>query len=178
MHRSYELNPKAENGDVPVIEAVAAQYGRTSEEQVAREEQAAAMVASVGLDFRVGGRVFGNTFDVHRLSHFARTLGVQNRLLDLAFRADFVEERSIYDRRTLLDVAVEAGLDVDEARQVLDDRDAYAEQVRADERLAAELGAGGVPFFVLNRRYGVSGVQPVETFTQALEQAWTEWSEA
>lgn len=178
VHRSYELNPQAENGDVPIIDAVAAQYGRTREQQVAREEQAAAMAASVGLDFRIGGRVFGNTFDVHRLSHFANARGVQDRLLDLAFRANFAEERSIYDRQTLLDVAVEAGLDVDEVRQVLDDREAYAEQVRADERLAAELGAGGVPFFVLDRRYGVSGVQSVEMFTQALEQAWTERSAA
>ncbi|MFF4653388.1 DsbA family oxidoreductase [Streptomyces sp. NPDC001380] len=178
VHRSYELNPQAENGNVPIIDAVAAQYGRTREQQVAREEQAASMAASVGLDFRVGGRVLGNTFDVHRLSHFAGTRGVQDRLLNLAFRANFAEERSIYDRQTLLDVAVEAGLDADEARQVIDDPEAWAAQVRADERRAAELGAGGVPFFVLNRRYGVSGVQPVEAFTRALEQAWSEWAAA
>ncbi|MCD0486301.1 DsbA family oxidoreductase [Streptacidiphilus sp. ASG 303] len=178
VHRSYELNPQAENGNVPIIDAVAAQYGRTREQQVAREEQAASMAASVGLDFRVGGRVLGNTFDVHRLIHFAGTRGVQDRLLDLAFRANFAEERSIHDRQALLDVAVEAGLDADEARQVIDDPEAWAAQVRADERRAAELGAGGVPFFVLNRRYGVSGVQPVETFTRALEQAWSEWAAA
>jgi predicted DsbA family dithiol-disulfide isomerase len=178
VHRSYELNPQAENGNVPIIDAVAAQYGRTREQQVAREEQAAAMAASVGLDFRIGGRVFGNTFDVHRLIHFARTHGLQDRLLDLAFRANFAQERSIYDRQTLLDVAAEAGLDAEEAREVLDDPEAYAEQVRADEHLAAELGAGGVPFFVLDRRYGVSGVQSAEMFTRALEQAWTEQAAA
>jgi predicted DsbA family dithiol-disulfide isomerase len=61
---------------------------------------------------------------------------------------------------------------------VLDDPDAYAEEVRADERLAADLGATGVPFFVLNRRYGVSGVQSAEMFTQSLEQAWAERSAA
>ncbi|MGQ5640119.1 MULTISPECIES: DsbA family oxidoreductase [unclassified Streptomyces] len=178
VHRSYELNPQAQNGDVPIIDAVAAQYGRTREQQVAREEQAASMAASVGLDFRIGGRVFGNTFDVHRLIHFARTRGVQDRLLDLVFRVNFAEERSIYDRQTLLDVAIEAGLGAQEALRVLDDPEAHAAQVRADEHLASEIGASGVPFFVLNRRYGISGVQSVETFTRALEQAWTEQTAA
>ncbi|WP_031031038.1 DsbA family oxidoreductase, partial [Streptomyces sp. NRRL WC-3725] len=174
VHRSFELNPQAENGTVPIIDAVAAQYGRTREQQVAREEQAAAMAREVGLDFRVGGRVFGNTFDVHRLVHFARTHSRQAEMMDLAFRANFAEERSIYDRETLVALAVEAGLDEASAREVLDDPTAFAEDVRADERLAAEMGAGGVPFFVLNRRYGVSGVQSPETFTRALEQAWAD----
>ncbi|MEW2160648.1 DsbA family oxidoreductase [Streptomyces sp. NPDC007189] len=178
VHRSYELNPQAQNGDVPIIDAVAAQYGRSREQQVAREEQAASMAASVGLDFRIGGRVFGNTFDVHRLIHFARTRGVHDQLLDLAFRVNFAEERSIYDRQTLLDVAVEAGLGAEEALRVIDDPEAHAAQVRADERLASELGVSGVPFFVLSRRYGISGVQSVETFTRTLEQAWTEQTTA
>ncbi|MFS4092056.1 DsbA family oxidoreductase [Streptomyces sp. AF1A] len=174
VHRSFELNPEAENGTVPIIDAVAAQYGRTREQQVAREEQAAAMARSAGLDFRIGGRVFGNTFDIHRLIHFAGTRGRQNELMDLAFRANFAEERSVYDRRTQLGLAVEAGLDEAEAHAVLDDPNAFAAEVRADERMAAELGASGVPFFVLDRRYGVSGVQPAEMFTRALEQAWAD----
>ncbi|WP_406387507.1 DsbA family oxidoreductase [Streptomyces sp. NBC_00887] len=174
VHRSFELNPQAENGTVPIIDAVAAQYGRTREQQVAREEQAAAMANAVGLEFRVGGRVFGNTFDVYRLSHFAGTRGLQGKLLDLAFRVNFAEEASIYDRETLVGVGVEAGLGEAEVREVLDNPDAFAEEVRSDERLAAELGTGGVPFFVLDRSYGVSGVQSPEAFTQALEQAWAD----
>lgn len=174
VHRSYELNPKAENGTVPIIDAVAAQYGRTREQQVAREEQAAAMGKSVGLDFRIGGRVFGNTFDIHRLLHFAKTLGRQSQLMDIAFRANFAEERSVYDRETLISLGVEAGLDEADVRKVLADPRAYADDVRADERSATELGATGVPFFVLDRRYGVSGVRSPEEFTRALEQAWSD----
>ncbi|MGW4086506.1 DsbA family oxidoreductase [Streptomyces sp. NPDC004822] len=174
VHRSFELNPQAENGAVPIIDAVAAQYGRTREQQVAREEQAAAMANAVGLEFRIGGRVFGNTFDVHRLSHFAATRGLQGGFLDLAFRVNFAEEASIYDRETLVRLAVEAGLAEAEVREVLDAPDAYADDVRSDERLAAELGANAVPFFVLDRRYGMSGVQSPETFTRALEEAWTD----
>ncbi|MFI0509458.1 DsbA family oxidoreductase [Streptomyces sp. WSLK1-5] len=172
VHRSFELNPQAENGTVPIIDAVAAQYGRTREQQVAREEQAKAMANAVGLEFRVGGRVFGNTFDVHRLAHFAKTRGRQSELLDRAFHVNFADESSIYDEETLVGLAVAAGLEEAEVREVLGDPAAFAEEVRADERLAAELGASGVPFLVLGRRYGVNGVQSPEVFTRALEQAW------
>lgn len=171
-HRSYELNPDARNGTTPIIDAVAAQYGRTREQQLAREEHAASEARAEGLDYRIGGRVHGNTFDVHRLLHLAKAHGVQQELLDLAFAVNFADERSVYDRRTQLDLAVEAGLDRAEADAVLADPEAYAREVRADERLAAELGAGGVPFFVLDRKYGVTGLQPAEMFTRALEQAW------
>ncbi|MET7526518.1 DsbA family oxidoreductase [Streptomyces sp. NPDC005248] len=172
VHRSFELNPKAENGTTPIIDAVAAQYGRTRGQQVAREEYAASEARAEGLGFMVGARVHGNTFDVHRLLHFAKARGLQVELMDLAFRVNFADERSIYDRATLVSLAVEVGLDEAEVRQVLADAEAYAEEVRADERQAAELGAGGVPFFVLDRQYGVSGLQSIELFSQALEQAW------
>ncbi|WP_055589765.1 DsbA family oxidoreductase [Peterkaempfera griseoplana] len=172
VHRSYELNPTAENGTTPIIEAVAAQYGRTLEQQTAREEHAAAQARSEGLDFRIGGRVHGNTFDIHRLLHFARAHGRQVELMDLVFQVNFADERSVHDRETLVELAVEAGLDETAVRGVLADPAAHAEDVRADERAAAELGAGGVPFVVLDRRYGVTGLQPVETFTRALEEAW------
>lgn len=178
VHRSFELNPQAENGTVPIIDAVAAQYGRTREQQVAREEQAAALAREVGLGFRIGGRVFGNTFDVHRLIHFAKTRGRQTEFMDLAFQANFAEERSVYDRDTQIALAVEAGLDAAEARAVLDDPDAFAAEVRADERKAADLGVTGVPFFVLDRRYGVNGVQAPDVFTRALDQAWADRSAA
>ncbi|MER5603614.1 DsbA family oxidoreductase [Streptomyces sp. NPDC002265] len=170
--RSFELNPQAANGVVPIIDAVAAQYGRTREQQVAREEQAADMAREVGLDFRIGGRVFGNTFDVHRLIHFAKQHGRQVELTDLAFRANFAEERSVYDRETQVSLAVEAGLDAAQARGVLDNPEAFAAEVRADERLASDLGVSGVPFFVLDRSYAVNGVQSAGMFTQALEKAW------
>ena len=178
VHRSFELNPDARNGTTPIIDAVAAQYGRTREQQVAREERAATEARGEGLGFRIGGRVHGNTFDVHRLLHLAKARGTHQRLLDLAFRANFADERSVYDRETQLDLAVEAGLDRAEADAVLADPDAYAQEVRADERLAAELGAGGVPFFVLNRKYGVTGLQPAELFTRALTQAWEDHAAA
>src|SRR5882757_2438608 len=110
---------------------------------------------------------------MHRLLHFAKAQGRQDELIGALYRANFAEERSVFgDDERLVELAVAAGLDAAAAREVLADPKAYADEVRADEREAAELGANGVPFFVLDRRYGVSGGQPAEVFTQALEQAW------
>lgn len=173
MHRSFELDPGRAKGETgPVLEMLAKKYGRTLEEARAMEAHVASNARAEGLGYRTEGREHGNTFDVHRLLHLAKERGRQNELLDLAYRANFAEERSVYDAETLVTLAVEAGLDEAEARAVLADETAYAEAVRADEREAAELGANGVPFFVLDRKYGISGGQPAEVFTQALEQAW------
>lgn len=136
------------------------------------EANVAANAQAEGLGYRAEGRDHGSTFDIHRLLHLAKARGRQDELLNLAYRANFAEERSVYDDEVLVGLAVEAGLDADEARAVLADPEAYADEVRADEREASELGANAVPFFVLDRRYGISGGQPAEVFAQALEQAW------
>ncbi|GGT24648.1 DSBA oxidoreductase [Streptomyces purpureus] len=173
VHRSFELDPGRAKGDTaPVVDMLARKYGRSLEEARAMEERVAANARAEGLGYRTEGRDHGNTFDIHRLLHLARERGRQNELLDLAYRANFAEERSVFDAEVLVRLAVEAGLEEAEVRAVLADEDAYAEAVRSDEREAAELGANGVPFFVLDRRYGVSGGQPAEVFTRALEQAW------
>ncbi|MFD3948196.1 DsbA family oxidoreductase [Streptomyces sp. NPDC058579] len=173
VHRSFELNPNLPMGvTAPVVDTLAKKYGRTLDEARAMEAHVASNAHSEGLEYRTEGRDSGNTFDVHRLLHLAKERGRQNELLDLAYRANFVEDRSVFDSETLVRLGVEAGLDETEVRAVVADETAYAEEVRADEREAAELGANGVPFFVLDRRYGISGGQPAEVFTQALEQAW------
>ncbi|MFF8711661.1 DsbA family oxidoreductase [Streptomyces sp. NPDC015184] len=173
VHRSFELDPTyAGDGPVEVIDMLARKYGRTREEAQAMEANVAANARAEGLGYLVEGRDHGNTFDIHRLLHLARARDRQDELLNLAYRANFAEERSVYDGDVLVALAVEAGLDADEALAVLADPQAYADEVRADEREAAELGANAVPFFVFDRRYGISGGQPAEVFTQALEQAW------
>lgn len=173
VHRSFELDPGRAKGQTEqVIDMLATKYGRTREEAVLMEANVAANAQAEGLGYRTEGRDHGNTFDIHRLLHLAKARGRQDELLTLAYRANFAEERSVFDDDVLLALAVEAGLDADEARAVLADPEAYADEVRADEREASELGANAVPFFVLDRRYGISGGQPSEVFVQALEQAW------
>ncbi|MET8948749.1 DsbA family oxidoreductase [Streptomyces sp. NPDC004542] len=177
VHRSFELDPGRAKDDVqPVITMLTRKYGMSETQAEAGEDNLGAQAAAEGLDYRTRGRDHGSTFDMHRLLHFAKEQGRQDELLEILYRANFAEERSVFtegDER-LVALAVEAGLDAGAVRAVLADPDAYADEVRADEREAAQLGANGVPFFVLDRTYGVSGAQPAEVFTRALTQAWGE----
>ncbi|MBT3150645.1 DsbA family oxidoreductase [Streptomyces sp. CHD11] len=176
VHRSFELDPGRAKGDIqPVITMLTKKYGMSRAQAEAGEDNLGAQAAAEGLPYRTRGRDHGGTFDMHRLLHHAREQGRQVELLDLLYRANFAEERSVFDDdERLVELAAGAGLDTDAVRAVLADPAAYADEVRADEREAAELGANGVPFFVLDRKYGVSGAQPAEVFTQALTQAWGE----
>ena len=175
VHRSFELDPGRDKSDVqPVLAMLSKKYGMSEAQAQAGEENLGAQAAAEGLAYRTRDRDHGHTFDLHRLLHLAKEQGRQDELVQIFYRANFAEERSLFtegDER-LVELAVEAGLDADEVRKVLADPTAYADDVRADEREAAELGANGVPFFVLDRKYGVSGAQPAEVFTQALTQAW------
>ncbi|MEX3104678.1 DsbA family oxidoreductase [Streptomyces sp. V2] len=179
VHRSFELDPgrsKTENG--PVIPMIAKKYGISEAQAEAAEDNLGTQAKAEGLAYRTRGRDHGSTFDMHRVLHFAKEQGRQDELIQIFYRANFAEERSVFtegDER-LVELATEAGLDADEVRKVLADPEAYADEVREDEREAAQLGATGVPFFVLDRKYGVSGAQPAEVFTQALTQAWGERS--
>ncbi|MFJ4876021.1 DsbA family oxidoreductase [Streptomyces sp. NPDC088745] len=173
VHRSFELDPNRAKGDVvPVVDLLAQKYGRTPEQARAMEETVAANAHAEGLGYVTEGRDSGSTFDIHRVLHLAKERGLQSELLDLAYRTNFAGTASVFDDEVLVGLAVRAGLAEAEVRAVLADPSAYAGAVRADEREAAELGASGVPFFVFDRRYGLSGGQPAEVFTKALEQAW------
>ncbi|MEW2395029.1 DsbA family oxidoreductase [Streptomyces sp. NPDC046862] len=175
VHRSFELDPHRAKGDIEsVLKMLSQKYGMSEAQARAGEENLGAQAAAEGLAYRTEGRDHGSTFDLHRLLHFAKERGRQDALLQILYRANFAEERSLFADADahLVELAVEAGLDADDARGVLADPQAYAEEVRADEREAAALGANGVPFFVLDRKYGVSGAQPVEVFSRALTEAW------
>ncbi|MFF3411284.1 DsbA family oxidoreductase [Streptomyces sp. NPDC002742] len=176
VHRSFELDPGRAKGDIqPVLTMLTKKYGMSEAQAQAGEENLGTQAAAEGLAYRTRDRDHGNTFDMHRLLHLAKARGRQDELIGLFYKANFAEERTVFgDDERLVELAVAAGLDADEARGVLADPAAYADDVRADEREAAELGANGVPFFVLDRTYGVSGAQPAEVFAQALAQAWGE----
>lgn len=175
VHRSFELDPGRAKGDVePVLGMLTAKYGMSDAQAQAGEENLSSLAAAEGLPYRTEGRDHGSTFDLHRLLQLAKERGLHAEVLQAFYRANFGEERSVYADADeyVVELAVGAGLDGDEVRKVLADPDAYADAVRADERDAAELGVNGVPFFVLDRKYGVSGAQPVELLGRALAQAW------
>ncbi|MFE3542694.1 DsbA family oxidoreductase [Nocardia sp. NPDC059177] len=176
VHRSFELDPGLPaDASGPVIAHIAAKYGISVEQAAANERGIAAQAAQLGLPYQTSGRDFGNSFDMHRLLHFAHEQGNQDRLVDALYAANFAEPAPIFaDTERLVAVAVAAGLDETAVRAVLDDPNAYADAVRQDERAASQLGATGVPFFVFDDKYAVSGAQPTEVFTQALTTAWND----
>jgi predicted DsbA family dithiol-disulfide isomerase len=174
MWRSFELDPEApRDAQDPPAERLAAKYGmsiaRAEELHVQMTERAAAE----GLEFHLDRSRGGNTFDAHRLIHLAAVYGHQGAAEERLMRAYFTEGEWISDPETLVRLVAELGVDADEARAVLAS-DRFTEDVREDEQLATRLGIQGVPFYVLDRRYGVSGAQPAEAFVRALEQAWNE----
>ena len=132
-----------------------------------------ATAAAEGLEFHPELQVAANTVDAHRLLHLAADRGVQGAVKERLLRAGFTEGEALGDRDTLVRLGAEAGLDADEARTILAG-DRYLTEVRADIAEASALGARGVPFFVVDRRYGVAGAQPAEQFLAVLEQAWSE----
>ncbi len=171
VHHSFELDPGFPRDQVvPVLDMLAGKYGLSREQAARAEQDMAALAAAEGLEFSAG-RPHGNTFDAHRLLHLARDRGLADDLLSRLYRANFSGERSVFEAGSLAAIAAEAGLDAAEARAVLAG-DAYADEVRADEREAAELGITGVPFFVIDSGLAISGGQPAGVFVQALRQAW------
>jgi predicted DsbA family dithiol-disulfide isomerase len=174
MWRSFELDPEApKQTDGTATERLAAKYGMSLERATQMHAEMTARAAADGLDFRFDRARGGNTFDAHRLIHLAATYGHQAAAKERLMRAYFTEGEAIGDPQTLIRLVSEVGVDAAEALDVLQ-TDRFAEDVREDEVLASSLGIQGVPFFVLDRRYGVSGAQPPEVLLQALEQAWGE----
>lgn len=176
VHRSFELDPTLPaEASGPVIPHIAAKYGISVEQAAANEAAIAAQAAGLGLPYLSSGRDFGNSFDMHRLLQFALAQGRQDALLDALYAGNFAEPEPVFgDHDRLVGLAVRAGLDETAVRAVLADPEAYAADVRRDERTATQLGATGVPFFVFDDKYAVSGAQPVEVFTQALDTAWND----
>ncbi len=171
--RSFQLDPNAaatSEGDP--IDRLAAKYGMSRATAEAAQARVTANAATAGLDFHLDRARSGNTFDAHRLIHYAKSVGNQDMLKERLMAAYFIEGAAIGEHEALARLAVEVGLDEPAVREVLDG-DAYADDVRHDELEARELGITGVPFFVLDRAYGVSGAQPSETMLAALQQAWT-----
>jgi predicted DsbA family dithiol-disulfide isomerase len=171
VYRSFELDPSIPEGRAtPILDVLASKYGMSQGQARQAEARVAALAEAEGLEFTVD-RALGNTFDAHRLVHFGREQGVQQRVANELYRAYFGEGRSVFDTDALAGLAAGAGLDPDGARRALENG-SFGDDVRADEEEAGRLGINGVPFCVLGGKYGVSGAQPGQTFAQALRQAW------
>jgi len=168
VHRSFQLNPAAPRDTTSSRREMLMHKYRLSPEQVvemdARMTQTA---AGEGLEFNLEGTLTGNTFDAHQLVHLAAAHGLQDAIVERLFRAYFSEQRSLFDRQSLVDLVADAGLDREEAAAALREN-RYADAVNADVALARRIGATGVPLFVFDGRYGISGAQAPDVFLDAL----------
>jgi predicted DsbA family dithiol-disulfide isomerase len=172
--RSFELNPSAPTDQQGSLEeALARKYGLSLEQARAMNARVVEAAAGEGLEYRFDIAKRSNTFDAHRMIHLAAAEGMQSAMKERLMAAYFMEGRAIGDRDTLVELAAEVGIDAERARATLDSEE-FADEVRADEREAGELGITGVPFFVINRRYAVSGAQPPELLLKALAAGWDE----
>jgi predicted DsbA family dithiol-disulfide isomerase len=176
--RSFELDPDAPHertGDR--AERLAEKYGMSVEQAREAEQQLTGVAAQDGLPFRFDIARSGTTFDAHRLVHLAETHDLQDAMKERLLRAYFTEGELMSDQDTLVRLAVEVGLEEQEVRELLDG-DRFADEVRADERTAGELGISAVPTFVLDRKLGASGAQPPDALLDLLRQGWTKRSPA
>jgi predicted DsbA family dithiol-disulfide isomerase len=169
--RSFQLNPAHPRG---VHERhgdhLAAKLGRTLDEVRELTANVTALAAAEGLEYHFEMYTVVNTIDAHRLTHLAKAQGLGSELHERLFRAQLVEGEVLDDADTLVRLAVEVGVPKEDARRVLES-DECASDVAADIDEARALGATGVPFFVVDRRYGVSGAQSSDVFLQVLERA-------
>jgi predicted DsbA family dithiol-disulfide isomerase len=174
VYRSFELNPTLpRDGNPNVHEMLSTKYGMSLEQAKASTHDITQRARAVGLDFHLEQSIQTNTFDGHRLVHYAFTQGKHDEMTERLMKAYFTEGLHIGHEDTLLALAVDVGLDRNATLRALTEGQ-YGDAVRTDEAEAREIGVRGVPFFVMNRKYAISGAQPSHVFMNALEQVWEE----
>jgi predicted DsbA family dithiol-disulfide isomerase len=128
------------------------------------------------LDFNYETSVVANTYNAHRLIQFTKTKNLDNKIEEALLKAQFSDGKNIDDLTVLAEIGTSIGLDKMEVEEVLSQKDKFASEVAKDLETAKQLGIRSVPFFVFNDKYGVSGAQPSEAFTEMLEKVWKEFS--
>jgi predicted DsbA family dithiol-disulfide isomerase len=172
--RSYQLDPSLpEHYDGTELEYLSTRKGMAADQVSQMFDHVAAQAKGEGLDFRFDRIVVANSFKAHRLIHLAAAHGVQDAAKERLLSGHFEQGKDIGSTEYLTSLALELGLDAAEVAELFAS-DKFAEDVRQDFADARALGISGVPFFVIDRKFGLSGAQPVETFRQALEQGWQE----
>lgn len=174
--KSFQLNPYLKTDPTKNINEYLAEIkGWPLDQAKKMNDRVVGMAKEVGLEYDFDRAVVANSLDAHRLIQLAKLHGKGDAAEEALFKAYFTEGKNIADHPTLKELGSALGLQPAAVARVLDS-DLYAAEVEHEIDQAQQYGARGVPFFVLNGRYGVSGAQPVEIFSQALEKSFAEWS--
>ncbi len=172
--KSFQLDPTTvTDPNLNTIEHLAHKKGWSKEQANETIAHVTGIAKQVDLSFHFDKAVVANSFDAHRLSHLAKKYGKQNELEEKLFSAYFTEGKNTADHDSLLQIGIEIGLDKTEVSELLKSNQ-YAEEVEQDIYESQQVGVRGVPFFVLDRKYAVSGAQESSTFLQALTKSYEE----
>ncbi len=171
-HRAFQLDPSI-NQVLPTSVMLAEKYKVDAEQVKAMQANVCSIANGEGLCYNLDNTLSGNTFDAHRLLLWASTIDKQDELLEAMYSSYFEKERPLFSHSDLVLVATGIGIDADKVEEILT-TDKFSDEVIAGRNLAAQLGATGVPFFVFDMKFGLSGAQPLEAFSQTLESAWNE----
>jgi len=172
--RSFQLDPTMENIPGKSIHAyLAERKGCSIDEAKQMNDAMSNMAKDVGLNYNFDIAIINNTLNAHRLLHFAKSKGMQSAMKERLFHAYYTEGQDVSNIDTLTELAIELGMEGAEVKTVLLS-DAFAKEVELDQYYAQQVGARGVPFFVFNNKYAISGAQPVDVFKEVLDKVWTE----
>jgi len=174
--RSFQLDPELETQPgLHVYKYLADIKGLTQDQAEEMHHHVKQVAEEVGLDFNFDKVVVANSFNAHRLIQFAKAKDRGGEAEEMLFKAHFTDGRNIDDRDTLVDLGVAIGLPGEEVKRVVES-DLFSKEVGEDEMLGRRIGIRGVPFFLMNDKLAVSGAQAPEVFLQALQKAWTGYS--
>ncbi|MBF4519406.1 DsbA family oxidoreductase [Flavobacterium sp. ANB] len=169
--KSFQLDPtiKPQSGK-DVYTFLAERKGISVEQSIEMHKGVVERAKSVGLDYHFDKAIISNSLTSHRIIQLAKTKKLGDEMEEIFFKAYFTEGRDLNDTETLIELAVKAGLDLNEVKEVIENESLFLKDVKSDISEAQEIGVQGVPFFVFDRKYAVSGAQPVEAFVNTIRE--------
>lgn len=169
--KSFQLNPATQpQPGKDVYTYLAEQKGISVAESKAMHQNVVDRAAEVGLDYHFEKAIVTNSLNMHRILHLAKRKNVGDQMKELFLKSYFMDGKDLNDAATLLNLATQVGLDQKEVEEVLQNPNLFLNEVQHDIEEAREIGVQGVPFFVFDRKYAVSGAQPVDAFVKTIQE--------
>jgi len=169
--KSFQLDPTiTPQSGKDVYTFLAERKGISVEQSIEMHKGVVERAKSVGLDYHFDKAIISNSLTAHRIIHLAKTKNLGDEMEEIFFKAYFTDGKDLNDAQTLVELGSEAGLDSKEVQEIIENENLYLNDVKSDIREAQEIGVQGVPFFVFDRKYAVSGAQPVEAFVNTIRE--------
>ena len=169
--KSFQLDPTIEpQSGKDVYTFLAERKGISVEQSIEMHKGVVERAKSVGLDYHFDKAIISNSLTAHRIIHLAKSKKLGDEMEEILFKAYFTDGKDLNDAQTLIELGIKAGLDSNEVQEVVENENLYLIDVKGDIREAQEIGVQGVPFFVFDRKYAVSGAQPVEAFVNTIKE--------